>query len=115
MSSINELNADNIYFMNSLYIAIESLIGLKCDVLLSSIYIVFILTSFTGISFSLHSINILVSYSYLSPLVFKNVGINSLEYPLNPVCVSVTFRPINTLNTPLVILFPNLLLGGTSF
>ena len=97
------------------YIFNESLIGLKWVDAFSSMYTVSIGTSTKSIWLCLNSRSMLVSYSNLSPFTLSNNSRYCLGIALNPVCVSEILSPHANLNTKLVMLFPNLLLNGTSF
>ena len=117
--SIREaLRDDKVYLIKfpskTLYILMESFIGLKCVDAFSSRYIVWIVTLSMEIFFLLHSISIFISYSYRSPLTNENVSSKEFGIPLSPVCVSCNFIPYSNLKICLVRLLPNLLLKGTS-
>ena len=71
ISRIKLLRDDIIYFINNLYISMESLIGLKWLSLLLFRYIVPIFSSVIEISSLLVANKTLVSYSYLSPFTFN--------------------------------------------
>ena len=78
-------------------------------------YTVCIGTSSKSILLFLSSKSIFVSYSKRSPFISQNKGRYFNGTARSPVCVSDILSPQANLNTKLVILFPNLLLKGTSF